>query len=426
MNTPLNGDQLSRLLSDGLHAKAADASCSGLTVDQVRGHAGRLKRNRRVATGIAVAAAAAVIGPAIALAGPSFQRGAEPPVTNPSPSIVDGGEPSPTPSDEPTGSTSGDYQPGDPVLLDKLPLGGALGAAWAEIPLDGMGGTIHAPDETTVSLPADEQVVAFAPLGERWIVQTADLDGYRNFVMEASGELSDPWPAAGMFASSTDGTLAAWVDLDGKVAVANAAGEVIEWGQVSGKGPFTVTAVGGTGSCSGGRECAVYIRNDGPSGQPAQVIATDGATELAGRLRIADLGDLVYDALISASDDGSCSAWFALSGEKQWETCDYTLAAISPDSQRVLGLPAYFDGLGYGDISVLDAADGTPVRSWPSTRRSVTFTTTMWESDDALIAHVVDPPTGENAVVRLRMDGSAELIDGTRLPEGTRVLLAVG
>ena len=104
--------------------------------------------------------------------------------------------------------------------------------------------------------------------------------------------------------------------------------------------------------------------------------------------------------------------------EPAWQTCDHTLTTFSPAGTRVLGTDAYLDGFGQRSVAFLDAADGTLLHEFPSKGQGPTVLQTAWEDADHVLAVVYE--RGRWSVVRLGVDGSAELALGARRGLGPR------
>lgn len=110
--------------------------------------------------------------------------------------------------------------------------------------------------------------------------------------------------------------------------------------------------------------------------------------------------------MTSISDDGSCSKVFEVDSEATiWKTCDFSLDVLSPEGSRIIGLPAYQDGLGPTTIAMLDAASGEPVAQWSGGDRA-TVMGQVWEDEDHLLVIVFQG--NQWGIVRLGSDGSME------------------
>lgn len=408
----LHDDELGRLLGDGLRAHLHhDETRPGtprnaITVTDVHTKAGTITRNRRIGAAVAALAAAAVIGPAVALVSNDNPRSVQPPVTDVSPT--------------PDGTDSGDYTPGQPIRYVDLGQGAQPGIGWAEVAPDPGGadpdgtdpdGTalaeIHSPSGDSFPAPAGS-VMNFAQMGAGWAVSTwrNDPPPYQLWVGEQGEVDGAPIDSLTAPAFSASGAVA-WLDGDQGVHVL-AGTETYDLGTLPGlkRGDYELRGL--SGDCAAGT-CRVFAL--GTFGARAVIIDQAGTvTALPGKRQVKSVGRDYFVAVISATDEGSCSGVFRMTdptGEPVWQTCDYTLDYISPNDDYVLGLPAYFDGLGPMTVDMLDLTDGAKVASWPWAQDSVTFARFAWEGDSSFL--VTTWQADETAILRLDTDGNAEL-----------------
>jgi hypothetical protein len=90
-----------------------------------------------------------------------------------------------------------------------------------------------------------------------------------------------------------------------------------------------------------------------------------------------------------------------------WETCDNRLLDFSPSGTHLLGVGSVGDGFGDGQVSILDAADGTVLVDLRSDEEHQTSVVQMaWEDDSHVL--MVTYADGAWAIVRLGLDGSME------------------
>ena len=131
-------------------------------------------------------------------------------------------------------------------------------------------------------------------------------------------------------------------------------------------------------------------------------------------------------------DLSSCSAVIdaqTRTGTPAWDTCDYTLAAFSPDGRYVVGLASYLDPNGSPTLAVLDAATGEPLIDYEliGPRNSLLGINerVAWEDADTLIVTMYSKD--RQYVLRLGLDGTVERITapGTELePDRPSLALA--
>ncbi len=93
-----------------------------------------------------------------------------------------------------------------------------------------------------------------------------------------------------------------------------------------------------------------------------------------------------------------------------WKTCDNRLVDFSPTGAAALGVGSVGDGNGEGQITLLDAADGSVSRrpAWPTSSTRCSPTQWAWE-DDSHVAGRRCARALDWSVVRLGTDGSMEL-----------------
>ncbi len=190
---------------------------------------------------------------------------------------------------------------------------------------------------------------------------------YNADVIDGGGKLVETLRATSEVVVNDAGTTLAWVDTDGDVMTAWANGRV-QMGKVSlaaaGEGvAYYAAAVTGGPNCNEAVDgCIVYL-NSRTENKP-RTFDSHGVNEnpLPSALAFNDVtGDSLMTYTDKISDDGSCGGLVDLSSggvKPKWKTCEHTTRTISPDGEHVIGWPAYFDGLGFSSISVLDADTG--------------------------------------------------------------------
>lgn len=343
-----NKDDLERLLGQQLNRRVAGMDDAPLGLGDVKGRAGRIQRNRRLAAGAGLAAAVAIIVPAAMFAGNGLDRADRdlPPATN-------------SPSESPTGPTSP-----QPTVNEKgvpevdLGKGAPDGAAPAVAYLDGS--TLVRPDGTEVELT--EAYQGFAIVGDQLLGVRSDDQGNRALdVMTTDGEVTETIEIVEGIATNPDGTTVAWSTPEGGITTMWADGRV----DLSGQGePVSVAAVTGGPDCHEDADgCMVFFNPQGVSPTP-MFTDSHGITDVAapGAIKVNDAFDQRAAVQRSYSDTGSCSGMFdRSSNDYVWKTCDYALQSFSPDGSLLLATDAYGDGIGHGYVVVLNAETGDPL-----------------------------------------------------------------
>ena len=117
-------------------------------------------------------------------------------------------------------------------------------------------------------------------------------------------------------------------------------------------------------------------------------------------------------------DDGvTCGGAWTLDEGFLWHDCVYQAQDISPSGDYVVAAPSQYDGLGYKEISILDARTGVPAASYQAEDEAefissgVAWTTANnllfasydgaeWHlnsmSPDGTVTELVDPVAGED------------------------------
>lgn len=124
----------------------------------------------------------------------------------------------------------------------------------------------------------------------------------------------------------------------------------------------------------------------------------------------ASLDGLVAGTTRSNPDGSVCSGVMDTAQsttEVLWESCDYSLVSFSPDGRYVLAGAPYQSGQGMTGLSVLDARTGRPVADFTQERDGqLAIVQTAWESEDTLLAIVVDGSTW--SMLRIGVTGTVE------------------
>jgi hypothetical protein len=167
-------------------------------------------------------------------------------------------------------------------------------------------------------------------------------------------------------------------------------------------------------------DSVVVEASDPDTGQYSyRVVGADGTMTAFGGFNRVDSTSSVTGLVAGQTEftgDGSCSAVLdPLSADQdvEWETCDHSLGAFSPDGRFVVGLADYSDGLGSPSVGILDATTGEPVVDFVSgddARSAAAVSDAVWEDATTLLATVTQG--NEQYVVRATIDGRVERVVG--------------
>lgn len=274
---------------------------------------------------------------------------------------------------------------------------------------DGDTSTIHGPaSETTV----DGDVSALAPMGSGYVVQSMDTsDPNARTITRFVGADGSPgrstWRSGHGLATSPDGKAVAFTVRRGGVKVIDLEGDrVLRMPSVPSR-EFASPAHVTSGYCredATSNGCAVLVNST--RRRQSWYVTSHGIVDTTGLKAVSTSRNRWTGGITKFSDTGTCSVM--LKGRRtRWRTCDNMFSDISPDTQHVLGTPAYADGFGPTVLDVLDLRTGEPAHSWTSTRKATTtYFDEVWEDPTHLL--IVTYHEGEFAVVRLGLDGSME------------------
>ncbi|MEO6510369.1 MAG: hypothetical protein ABIO16_05200 [Nocardioides sp.] len=366
-------DELSRTL----RGRADTFPHTPLAFDDVRGKAVSIRRRRRIASGLGVAAAIAVIVPTAMIATKGTNSDGPLPVTQPT-TVSDTADPTPT-------STP---VMGKPHALDvrDLPTGAP-------------------PQIAYVDDAAATNTRAYVVVGTDTVKQIGETVA----ITRDDGTTLGPFPASTL-ARNADATAAAWVDLDGQVMLWRpGAQKPVALGS-SGLQGALIQAL--TGDCSDGGQCSAWVSG----GKGSEAVSTSVRVDQDGTVRPADPSDtvlLVKDVspsgqLIGVSernDYNSCSS--LVSSATQWKTCKHTLDAFSPSGAYVAASDPFHSGNLNGNIAIYDAASGkaTTYRI-ANAGDSAYYSYFAWEDDSHLL--FAANQDGKWSIVRMGVDGSME------------------
>jgi hypothetical protein len=389
MNRP---DELERLLGQQLHQQVDGMTDAPIGLGDVKGRAGRIRRNRRIAGGVAVAAVLAVAVPTALLVAPDSQDAGEIPPANR--------------QDGPTTTT---------LTLDGLDAGAAPTIEY----FDEQG--VVLPVQGVVPLDESYQALIEHPAWDGWLAVEPGRDEVRDLTADferTSGHnfnvalvttpdrswVSYVWSESGQQTLVSqdlvdDTTVKPWYFPEAPsvypVGYLDEEGTTILYASTDEQGAVTTGVALPGGGEGNTRELETSF---------VKAISTDPTT---GRAAV----------MTKANDDGSgcfgvVDGLATGDGTPLWETCDYSLGTFSPDGQYVLASDPYQSGGGKQSLTVLDAGTGEPVASFaqeqPRDRTPVELTQVAWEDGDSAIAVAMNE--GDATLLRLGVDGSVEQV----------------
>jgi hypothetical protein len=378
-----HGNDLERELGRQLHEQVDHRHDAPLDLGDVRGRAGRIRRNRRVAVGAGVAAALAVIVPTAVLAGGGLNRSQEPDPVRP-------------PAEERVAVHT-------KLTLDGVPRGDAPGIEY--FTADG----VVLPDDGLVEQDVSWQALIPSERDGGWIA----FGPARGEVRYLSEEFDDVGgsDAGDALVASADRSYVAWTASKpgAQTLVLHAtteSGTDRSWDFAASP---PVEPVGVLGD-----DRVVFQTTNQRTGKVTVGIAeADGST--SGFADVVDAMAVSGDGLVSVMtrsnpDNSGCFGIVDTAADPTavaWETCENSLGVFSPDGRYVLAGPAYLDGAGDRTLAVLDARTHREVATFDQPRKGqVTIGQTAWESDDTAVAYVSDGPS--EALLRFGVDGTME------------------
>lgn len=340
-----------------------DARVRGLTeaplsLDEVKGKAVRIRRNRRIAAAGGAIAVAAAITPIALVTTSNGDADTDPPVAT-------------NTAEDPT-----------------TPAG---------VPAYVVDGVWHQADGDEVALPDSATPYDAAALwDDRLVVSRWDGEVFSTAdVIDADGAVADSFPVSGDVVADDTHRVIAWVDPDGTVWT-RWDGDQLAVGELDMSAPgettaWSVAAVVGGPDC-GTDECRVYV-NSALGEESVGFSSLDPGREIAlpGALQVGDAGpDGTLTAVTRRNDDASiCSGGYdPAQQEVVDETCDYAVEQFSPDGRHVAAVSSYQSGLGPPTIYILDAASGKVVNQYGVEGGHVG--TWAWAADGRLLFDTYD------------------------------------
>lgn len=363
--------RLERQLEASLHERVDGLTESPLTVDDVRGRARRIRRNRVAVAGAGLAVAVALLVPAGMVAGGALER-----------------------ADEPLPATIAPSPVVEPVLLDTdAPRGESPQVAWTD------GHFVHLPGGTNVRTELeyrDAREASGHVLGSWVDPDTGDEELHE---LAPDGGVLSATPVQSEAVVSDDGAMAAWQRRDGvlELLVDGARAEL-----VTGLGPVRPVAIDGSTG-------AVWFDRVTEAGGAGRVDA--GGTVTDPLPDVVAIGGVHDDHLVSATtkvdemEPGSCGAVFE-DGQELWSTCDHTLETFSPDGEWLLATDDYPDGAGQAKAAVLDATTGERLVQFEAGKGFIVHR--VWEDNTHVLMTHYSYADRQWRVFRLGLDGSVE------------------
>lgn len=377
MNT--HDRELERMLVRDLHDQVGGLTGVPFDFYDVKGRAGRIRRNRRISAAVGVAAALAVIVPLSLTAGGMIQ-------------VKDEIQPAHSP-DAPVEVSR------TTLTLDELDRGDAPDIEY--FTPDG----VVLPGEGTQPLSVNYQALVRSEAQGGWIALGPAADEV--LFLSDDFEPQDGSASGNGFTTTPQGDYAAWT--------------------VPESGAQTL----GVRSTSDPDEAMLWDFSELPAVEPVGILGSDSVVYETRTPRGVEKVGLAYpdgtttelpyvgavaadpvNGLISVQTEvrqssGCFAVVEAATLEAAWETCDYKLGTFSPDGRYVMATAAESDGAGPSMLYVLDARTGALVAQFASQgRRLVTLITPAWESANSIVASAAAGTT--QTLIRMGVDGTLE------------------
>jgi hypothetical protein len=375
-----------------LGERARSLDDAPFSLDQVKGRAARIKRNRRLAAAGTVLAVAAVSVPVSVLAGQGLTG------------RTDGDVPPASQSSDPTGiTTTATEQGGSGVGVDYLedrtwvrsegePV--RLGSAYS-------GGVLL--DDLLVGVRNDDDT------GVKTL-EVVDTDG--EVVETVRGVAAAP-------VGNDEGTALAYLTTEGDLVVRTQDhSRTVARGLGDGGRPIALV-----GDCDADdSDCLLYLDPGDEGETPTQVVAADGSMRDAvtadpAPIGMTDAGGDIVAAQLSHEDAGACFALYDVtSADYAFQTCDYALLDVDPAGSRVAVTHAYLDGAGNAWAGILDERRQVVARLDP---RDGIVGADAWADDGSLLVTVFDRGERAWSIWRLHPEGDVERLVGAGTGTGT-------
>lgn len=371
-------DHLERALGDQLRHEVDDLQAAPLAFDEVQSGARRVRRHRRLAAGVGIAAALAVVVPSL-LGVPGRWAGSEQEVP---------------PADrlpEPVHTA---------LTLSGLELGAAPGVEY--FTADG----VTLPGTGTTRLPYNYNALVPSPADGGWL-------GWEGGGLDLRYLTEDLGPQGGSqtngrFVSSPDRSLVSWTMPEGGAqtlyvhsTVEPQLGQAWDFPESPAVDPVDFLSDRSVVYETGDTKVTVHIaREDGSTTPLPGYVRAISASPVAGLVAVQT----------EAGARGGCFGVVDPAGPGQplWNTCDYALGAFSPDGRYVLAGRPDPSGLGSPSVAVLDAVTGHPVAQFdrPDSNR-VDVQQLVWETAESFLG-IATEDTTSYTILRFGIDGSLE------------------
>ena len=382
-------------LTRGLQDRAGDVSGAPVGLDEVKRTARGIRRRRRITSGLVAAAVVAIVVPVglNAAGSTNADRPVAPATTSPSGTPTRAGTPEPSPilpnPEGVTPLTVVKAAAGDPAMIGYL-----------------KGRTYVAADGTQRDLPAAYDTVA--PYRGGWLAVQRRQGTPYVVQIDASGNVVSSRQGGDRIVVSDDGVEVSWV-AGGKLYLDSTNGhsetpQSIDLPAGADASPVGFVAPG-----------SVLARVGAPDGE-YWVTDFSGHQVLQGKMlavRATNMQRALLGAQSSYNTTTGTSCWRVATnrgGDREPETCDWTINAFSPAGAYVAGYPSGVDGLGSPTVALLDAGTLDLVARFDRVGNGETHVGDVaWEDDSHVLATLYEDGTWH--LVRLGLDGDIQTID---------------
>ena len=384
-----HNDELQQRVGRELRDHADHLPPVSFGLDAVKGRAGRIRRNRRIAAGVAVAAAFAVVVPTAVTVGGALQ----------SERTIQPASPEPSPTQVTRTTLTLDAQRGDTPEVEYFTPDGVVLPGQGLQPLD-----------------VSYQALVPSEADGGWIAMEPDRQGisYLNEDFEPQGGSS----ATESLVTTPDRAWVAWVapEPGAQTLVVHSTTDPesgMTWDLPESPVALPVGFIA--------EDRVVYQTMD-PQGRAELFIAEpDGSTtKLPGYVGVESADPTSGLIAVQTKANEDASGCFGVVDpdvsltEPVWETCAHSLGGFSPDGRLVMASSSYQSGLGPSYIDVLDAETGAVVAEFRQDRKAqIALVMPVWESSESIVTVAVE---GEvTTMLRLGLDGSVEeVVDRVR------------
>lgn len=385
-------DPQAERLRDALHQRVDTMHDAPISLEAVRGRAGRIQRRRRVAAGAGVAAVVAVVAPVGVVAQGQLVAD-EAPVT-PTERVTE--VPAPPAAGEDTAFTT-----------SALPEGPATDRPWIDVRREAvvLGDRVV---DSPVAMPQDAVRYGGGLLvtgieggrAQLWIVPDDGEPAGTVDVPEAPVLTAAPTRDEVAYVESV-GSRGQQLVLTTSTEVLGD-GDTVEW-DLPEVGGFTPVGIGPDG---------VVLNALYPDGR-TEVLLADRATldvePVEGLVKATGVAERTGEVTGVVEGERPCSAVVVPETDRTAiPSCELAYRSISPDGRWVTATTIEVDGLGDPSLLVLDSRTGALQAGWSSrSNPPVTWVSSTWEDGDTVVANVVEGT--RQAIVRFELDGTAAL-----------------